>query len=128
MPKGRFTSTGLAYPIFLNATIARNSASEAGLAATGVFVSSLAKPSLIQLFAEFRCRNCGTQEAYRSRPRGVIEKYVLPLLLLRAVRCERCYYRSYVLSTVPTLQRDQPDSKQLRRRPADGSRRDTRVA
>ena len=75
------------------------------------FVPSRVKPSLRQVFGEFRCRNCGAQEAYRSRPRGFIEKYGLPLLLLRAVRCERCYHRSYVLWTVPALQRGQLDRK-----------------
>jgi hypothetical protein len=34
------------------------------------------------------------------------ERYVLPLLLLQAVRCERCYHRRYVWCTIPTFERD----------------------
>jgi hypothetical protein len=64
-------------------------------------------PSWSRFFEEFHCRGCGGQEAYRSRARGFFERYVLPLLLLQAVRCERCYHRSYVLRTIPALERVQ---------------------
>ncbi len=43
----------------------------------------------------FRCRDCGSVEGYCSRPRNVIEKYMLPVLGLRPVRCPDCYRRSY---------------------------------
>jgi len=43
----------------------------------------------------FRCSECGHDESYRSRPRGTFEKYLLPVLMLRPVRCERCYRRTY---------------------------------
>jgi hypothetical protein len=45
----------------------------------------------------FYCQHCARQEAYPSRPRNLVEKLILALLLLRAVRCGRCdrrYYRS----------------------------------
>jgi len=61
-----------------------------------------------RFFEEFRCRGCGIQEAYSSRPRGFFERHVLPLLLLQTVRCERCYHRSYALRTVPTIERVEP--------------------
>jgi hypothetical protein len=43
----------------------------------------------------FQCRDCGSVEVYRSRPRNVIEKYILPVLGLRRVRCADCFRRSY---------------------------------
>ena len=49
----------------------------------------------------FHCSECGHDEAYRSRPRGVFERYLLPLLMLRPVRCERCYRRTYALRSIP---------------------------
>jgi len=62
-------------------------------------------PSWSRFFGEFRCRGCGVQEAYSSRPRGFFERYVLPLLFLQTVRCGRCYHRAYALRTVPTIER-----------------------
>ena len=58
-----------------------------------------------RFFEEFRCRGCGVQDAYSSRPRGFFERRVLPLLFLQTVRCERCYHRAYALRSVPTLGR-----------------------
>jgi hypothetical protein len=43
----------------------------------------------------FQCGDCGSVEGYRSRPRNVIEKYVLSVLGLRLVRCSACFRRSY---------------------------------
>jgi hypothetical protein len=43
----------------------------------------------------FQCEDCGSFEGYRSRPRTLTEKYVLPLLLLRPVRCGDCFRRCY---------------------------------
>ena len=43
----------------------------------------------------FQCRDCGSVEGYRSRPRNVIEKYALPVVGLQTVRCSDCYRRSY---------------------------------
>jgi len=91
-------------------------------------VSPLARPSWSRSFEEFHCRGCGGQEAYRSRPRGFFEKHVLPFLLLQTVRCERCYRRSYVLSTVPALDRVQPDRKQSLSQASGSSKSDGRVA
>jgi hypothetical protein len=71
-----------------------------------------AGPFGMRFVDEFVCRGCGAQAAYRSRPRGFFETYVLPVLLLQAVRCERCYQRAYVLRTIPALERVQPDREQ----------------
>ncbi len=81
-----------------------------------------------RFFEEFRCRGCGGKEAYRSRPRGFLEKYVLPFLFLQTVRCERCYHRSYVLSTIPVLERAQPDRKQSQSQRSGDTKPDGRVA
>ena len=88
----------------------------------------VARPSRSRFFAEFHCRGCGGQEAYRSRPRGFFEKYVFPFLLLQPVRCEHCYHRSYLWRTIPALERDQPERKQSQNQPPSGSNSDGRVA
>jgi hypothetical protein len=91
-------------------------------------VTPLARPSWSRFFEEFHCRGCGFQKAYRSRPRGFFEKHVLPFLLLQAVRCGRCYHRSYVLRTIPARERVQPERKQSQSQPPSGSKSDSRVA
>jgi hypothetical protein len=68
-------------------------------------------PSWSRFFEEFHCAGCGGQEAYRSRPRGFFEQYLLPIMLMRTVRCERCCRRTYVLRTIPVLGRDQVERR-----------------
>lgn len=72
-------------------------------------------------FSDFRCGNCNGREAYRSRPRGFFEKRLLPLLLLKPVRCEHCYHRVYVFRTVPALERPALGSKPAQGQPTDVS-------
>lgn len=91
-------------------------------------MTAVEKSSWSRFFEEFHCRGCGAHEAYRSRPRGFFEKHVLPLLLLQAVRCERCYHRSYIWYAVPALERVAPDRKQSQSEPAADSKTDGRVA
>jgi hypothetical protein len=50
---------------------------------------------LIMLSRAFQCRDCGSFDGYRSRPRSFSEKYLLPLLFLRPVRCADCFRRYY---------------------------------
>jgi hypothetical protein len=60
----------------------------------------MARTSLIMAIGmrlQFQCRHCGQEEAYRSRRRSLVERFVLPLLLLKPVRCGRCYRRSWRL-------------------------------
>lgn len=91
-------------------------------------MTPLARPSRSRFFEEFYCRECGGQEAYRSRPRNFLEKHVLPLLLLQAVRCERCYHRVYVLRTIPVLERVPSGRKQPQSEPDGGSKPNSGVA
>jgi len=46
-------------------------------------------------FKDFRCAKCGSDAGYESRPRNVFEQCVVPLLLLKMVRCGDCYHRSF---------------------------------
>jgi hypothetical protein len=68
----------------------------------------VAMPSISSLslrhLSGFRCWKCGGLKAYRSRSRGFFERYLLPLLLLKPVRCERCFHRVYVLRMVSSVQ------------------------
>jgi hypothetical protein len=49
---------------------------------------------------QYRCRRCGSYKGYSSRSRNFIEKFLIPLLLLRSARCGNCFRRSYVLRCV----------------------------
>jgi hypothetical protein len=52
-------------------------------------------------FQEFRCRHCGSDAGYHSRPRNFVEKYLAPIIFMRKVRCGDCYRRSYRPLSVP---------------------------
>lgn len=58
---------------------------------------------------KFQCASCSSLEGYLSRPRNVIEQYVLPLLFLQPARCGDCLRRSYVWVFVPL--KDRPRSR-----------------
>jgi hypothetical protein len=45
----------------------------------------------------YRCRDCGGKAGFRSRPRTLAERYILPLFLMRPVRCADCFRRDYRL-------------------------------
>ncbi len=51
---------------------------------------------------DFRCPDCSSHRGYRSRPRNFVEKYLMPLVFLRAWRCADCAYRFYASSSVRT--------------------------
>jgi len=53
----------------------------------------------------FECKDCGGFNGYLSRPRNATERFVLPLLLHRPVRCGDCYRRSYQSMFVPVRPR-----------------------
>lgn len=92
-------------------------------------MSPLGLPSLwTRFFHEFHCRECGNKEAYRSRPRSLFEKGLLPVLMLRPVRCDRCYQRSYIFRAVPVLERVRPADKRLSKQAPGTSDTGTRVA
>jgi hypothetical protein len=77
---------------------------------------------------EFHCRGCGAQEAYRSRPRGFFETYVLPVFFLQTVRCDQCYLRSYIPRSVPAKERAPFERLQPKGQPTASSNRDSRIA
>ena len=89
-------------------------------------MSPLGLPSL-RVFQEFHCPSCYGQKAYRSRYRGIFEHGLLLFLMLKPVRCERCYHRSYVFRTVPVLEPGGPAGR-LDSRPSHDSSAGTRVA
>ena len=49
------------------------------------------------LVLPYRCRDCGSEVGFRSRRRNLLERYLLPLLLMRPVRCSDCFRRDYRL-------------------------------
>ncbi len=131
MPKGSFTSAAVSRESWVSGDRAFYSQLCILLRVRMVLsrryvVTTLARSSWGRFFEEFHCRGCGAHEAYRSRPRGFFERYLLPLLLLQAVRCERCSHRSYVWRLIPALER--PDRKHSQSQPAGGSKSDSRVA
>ena len=51
------------------------------------------------------CRDCGSEVGFRSRRRTWTERYILPLFLLKPVRCGECFRRDYRLIFTPARQR-----------------------
>jgi hypothetical protein len=47
----------------------------------------MSKPQDDPLFPPYFCRDCGSEVGFRSRRRNFAEKFILPLLFLRPVRC-----------------------------------------
>jgi hypothetical protein len=43
----------------------------------------------------YRCRDCGREVGFRSRPRTFMECYILPLFLMQPIRCAACFRRDY---------------------------------
>ena len=100
MPKGPFTSADAIFAPQLGARLRV----KIGTLARRCAVSPLGLPSF-RSFREFHCPDCYGQKAYLSRCRSVFEKGFLFLLMLKPVRCERCFHRSYAFRTVPVLER-----------------------
>ncbi len=64
----------------------------------------------------FQCCDCGRNNAYLSRKRTTFERVLLPLILFRPVRCERCLRRQYVTVLCDVQERPQhPERSQSRR-------------
>lgn len=61
----------------------------------------------------FHCPDCGGSDAYRSRRRNFVERYLLRLLFFQPVRCANCYRRSYLsmLVVVPERRPRTPPSR-----------------
>jgi hypothetical protein len=48
------------------------------------------------LSKQYKCPDCGGFDGYRSRRSNLLEKYLLPVLMLQPVRCMSCYRRTHV--------------------------------
>jgi hypothetical protein len=59
----------------------------------------------LQAYFQFRCRDCSSEVGFRSRRRSLLERYVLPLFLLKPVRCGECFRRDYRLIFTPVRER-----------------------
>ena len=57
------------------------------------------------LIPRYVCRDCGSEVGFRSRRRTFVERFLLPLLLLRPVRCGECFRRDYRLIFVKVRDR-----------------------
>jgi hypothetical protein len=58
--------------------------------------------------SEYHCPDCGSSEAFRSRRRSFIEKYLFPFLLMQPVRCARCYRRNNASVFTTVRAREEP--------------------
>jgi hypothetical protein len=56
----------------------------------------------------YRCRDCGKGAGFRSRPRTLMERYILPLTLMQPVRCAECSRRDYRLICTPVGELSHP--------------------
>ena len=54
---------------------------------------------------EYRCKDCGGKNGFRSRPHNLMERYILPLFLMQAARCAECFRRDYRLISTPLRER-----------------------
>lgn len=88
----------------------------------------LPRPSWRTFSVEFHCRGCGAKEAYRSRPRGFFETYVLPIFLLQPVRCDRCYLRNYVSRSFAAQERSPRERMQPKSQPDAAANHTSRIA
>jgi hypothetical protein len=51
------------------------------------------------------CRDCGSEVGFQSRRRTFTERFVLPLFLLKPVRCGECFRRDYRWLWTPVRER-----------------------
>jgi hypothetical protein len=69
----------------------------------------------------YRCRECGKGVGFRSRPCTLMERYILPLILMQPVRCAECSRRDYRLIFTPVRERshhrDESSDLSIRRLP-----------
>lgn len=56
------------------------------------FAVTDSEPSFVK---PYRCRDCGGGDGVRSRRRTWTERIILPLFLMRPVRCAACFRRDY---------------------------------
>jgi hypothetical protein len=66
----------------------------------------------LSFFTRFECQECASERGYPSRPRNFVERSLIPLLLLRPVRCGDCYQRSWCPFTVALMRRTALETNQ----------------
>jgi hypothetical protein len=76
-------------------------------------------------YVEFHCDDCGSSTGFRSRSRTFSERWLLPIFLLRPVRCAECFRRDYRLLFMPVEQR-LPEA--IKKVPSPAPRADRNVA
>jgi hypothetical protein len=74
------------------------------------------------LVPSYFCRDCGSELGFRSRRRNFAERYLLPLLLLKPVRCGECFRRDYRLIFTRVCDRMPEPAKMPPAKPTDSSR------
>jgi len=74
-------------------------------------------------FLEFHCRDCGSQVGFQSRRRTFSERCLLPIFLLRPVRCGECFRRDYRLIFTRVHQRFSDTSRIMHSAKPEESRR-----
>lgn len=72
------------------------------------------------LRAQYFCRDCGSEVGFRSRRRTLAERLILPLFLLKPVRCGECFRRDYRLIFTEVRDRlpETPKLRPLKAKPA----------
>jgi hypothetical protein len=70
------------------------------------------------LIPPYRCQDCGSEVGFRSRRRTLIERLILPVFLLRPVRCGECFRRDYRLIFTPVQNRLSDASGMIRAKSA----------
>lgn len=78
-------------------------------------------------FGEFHCPECGSSDVYRSRPRSFFEKHILSLMM-RPVRCDRCFHRSYAFRSVAVQERIPPGPPPPQSEMSADSKSESRIA
>ncbi len=58
------------------------------------------------LLKHYQCPDCGGFEAYRSRRRNLLEKYILPAMMLQPARCMNCHRRTRVSIFIHLAERE----------------------
>ena len=75
------------------------------------------------LIPPYRCHDCGSTEGFRSRRRSLIERIILPVMLLKPVRCGECFRRDYRLILTRVHDRLSETSGMVRVKPQPGPSR-----
>ncbi len=78
-----------------------------------------------QKYLEFHCNDCGSDTGFRSRRRTFTERYLLPVFLLKPVRCAECFRRDYRWLFMPVKERLPEPMKRV---PTPAPRSDRNVA